>query len=189
LPDLANVLIVTYITSQLERSRDKSMRLIGIFLALFFTGSAKADDWKEYANPEYSFTIHFPVDPTVEAATYRTADGRAFEAHTFSVEQPTGLFKVTVIEMPGEQTGEDASVVKEAAKAVAAGDVIKFDIPHRVRAVYGRQLGVAGTNGGYTYVALFYRNNRLYQIEGKAFVAGGQAEVDAARFQQSLDLT
>jgi hypothetical protein len=38
-------------------------------------------------------------------------------------------------------------------------------------------------------VALFYRNNRLYQVEGSAFVAGGQAEVDAARFQQSLDLT
>ena len=40
-----------------------------------------------------------------------------------------------------------------------------------------------------SYVALFYRNNRLYQIEGTAFLAGGQAEVDAARFQQSLDFT
>jgi hypothetical protein len=38
-------------------------------------------------------------------------------------------------------------------------------------------------------VALFYRNNRLYQVEGAAFVAGGQAEADAMRFQQSLDLT
>jgi hypothetical protein len=28
----------------------------------------------------------------------------------------------------------------------------------------------------YSYVALFYNKNRLYQIEGKAFVAGGQAE-------------
>jgi hypothetical protein len=34
-------------------------------------------------------------------------------------------------------------------------------------------------------VALFYRNNHLYQIEGTVFLAGGQAEVDAARFQQS----
>jgi hypothetical protein len=44
-------------------------------------------------------------------------------------------------------------------------------------------------NGGYSYVALFYRSNRLYQVEGNAFVAGGQAEVEAMRFQQSLDLT
>jgi hypothetical protein len=49
--------------------------------------------------------------------------------------------------------------------------------------------GIAGANGGYSYVVLLYRNNRLYQIEGTAFLAGGQAEVDAARFQQSLDLT
>jgi hypothetical protein len=51
------------------------------------------------------------------------------------------------------------------------------------------KLGIAGTNGDYSYVALFYRNNRLYQIDGTAFVARGQAEADAMRFQQSLDLT
>jgi hypothetical protein len=32
----------------------------------------------------------------------------------------------------------------------------------------GRQLDLAGANGGYSYVALFYNKNRLYQIEGKA---------------------
>jgi hypothetical protein len=165
------------------------VRVIATALALFFTGAALADDWKEYESPDYSFTIHFPVDPTVEAATYQPADGRSFPAHVFSLKQDTGTFKVTVVEMPGEETGPNAVVMKEATKAVAGGGVIKFDIEHRVRAVYGRQLGIAGANGGYTYVALFYRNNRLYQVEGNAFVAGGQAEVDAMRFQQSLDLT
>jgi hypothetical protein len=165
------------------------MRLIPILLALFFTGSAIADDWTEYENRDYSFTIHFPVNPTVETATYRTADGRSFPARVFSAKQETGTFKVTVVEMPGEETGPNAAVMKVATEAVAEGGVIKFDIEHRVRAVYGRQLGIAGANCGYSYVALFYRNDRLYQIEGTAFLAGGHAEVDAARFQQSLDLT
>jgi hypothetical protein len=165
------------------------VRVTAIFLTLFFAGSAAADDWKEYENRDYSFTIHFPVDPTVETATYQAADGRSFSARVFSATQETGMFKVTVVEMPGEETGPDAAVMKEATKAVAGGGTIKFDIPHRVRAVYGRQLGVTGANGGYSYVALFYRNNRLYQVEGNAFVAGGQAEIDAMRFQQSLDLT
>ena len=157
-------------------------------LALFFAGSA-APDWKEYENPKYSFAIHFPVDPTLEATTFRTTDGRSLEAHSFSVEQDAGLFKVTVVEMPGEQTGEEAVVVKEAAKNVAEGGVTKFDITHSIGTIYGRQLGIAEANGGYSYVALFYHKQRLYQIEGKALVAGGQAEVDAMRFQQSLDLT
>jgi hypothetical protein len=166
-----------------------TVRLIPILLASFFIGSAMADDWKDYENRDYAFTIHFPGDPTVDTAAYKATDGRSFPAHVFSVKQDTGTFKVTVVDMPGKQTGSDAAVMKEATKAVVGGDTIKFDIPHRVRAVYGRQLGIAGANGGYSYVALFYRNNRLYQIEGNAFVAGGHAEVDAMRFRQSLDLT
>jgi hypothetical protein len=165
------------------------MRVIATAVALFFTGTALADDWREYENQNYSFTIHFPVDPTVETTTYQAADGRSFPAHVFSAKEDTGTFKVTVVEMPGEETGPNAAVMKEATKAAAGDGVIKFDIEHRVRSVYGRQLGIAGANGGYSYVALFYRNSRLYLVEGNAFVAGGQAEVDAARFQQSLDLT
>jgi hypothetical protein len=34
----------------------------------------------EYENPNYSFTIHFPVDPTVETATYQAAYGRLIPA-------------------------------------------------------------------------------------------------------------
>jgi hypothetical protein len=165
------------------------MRLLNIILAVFFAGSAPPADWREYENPEYSFAIHFPVDPTLEATTFHTADGRSLEAHTFSVEQEAGVFKVTVVEMPGEETGEEAFVVKDAAKNVAKGGVVQFDMPHRVRDILGRQLGIAGPNGGYSYVALFYYKQRLYQIEGKALVAGGQAEADAMRFHQSLDLT
>jgi hypothetical protein len=165
------------------------MRVIATAVALLFTGAALADDWREYENQDYSFTIHFPVDPTVETATYQAADGRSFPAHVFSAKEDTGTFKVTMVEIPGEETGPNAAVMKEATKAAAGDGVIKFDIEHRVRSVYGRQLGIAGANGGYSYVALFYRNSRLYLVEGNAFVAGGQAEVDAARFQQSLDLT
>jgi hypothetical protein len=165
------------------------VRAVVTALALFLTGAALADDWKEYDNQDYSFAIHFPVDPSVETSIYQAADGRSFPAHVFSAKQETGTFKVTVVEMPGEETGPNATVMKEAIRVVTRDSAIKFDIEHRVRAVYGRQLGIVGTNGGYTYIALFYRNDRLYQIEGNAFVAGGQAEVDAARFQQSLDLT
>jgi hypothetical protein len=49
------------------------------------------------------------------------------------------------------------SLVQPSNRAVAGGGTVKFDIPHCVRAVYGRQLGIAGANGGYSYVALFYR--------------------------------
>jgi hypothetical protein len=56
------------------------MRLIAFTLALFLAGPAAAADWKEYAYPDLSFTVHFPVDPKIEIATYEASDGRAVEA-------------------------------------------------------------------------------------------------------------
>ena len=157
------------------------VRVTTAALALFFTNAALADDWKEYENRDYSFTIHFPVEPTVETATYRAADGRTFPARVFSAKQETGTFKVTVVDMPGKQTGSDAAVMKEATKVVVEGGVVRFDIEHRVRRVYGRQLGIAGANGGYSYVALFYRI-----IAFIAFAAGGRKFMRCASNSRSI---
>jgi hypothetical protein len=170
--------------------RGQTMRLIPFMLALLLAGPAMAasEDWKEYEYPDYSFTVHFPADPKIETTTYEASGGRSFEARIYSAAQDTGAFKVTIVDVGEQGTGADA-LVNEAVDKLTAGDQIKFDIPHRIRAVYGRQLGIAGASGGYAYIAVFYHNKRLYQIEGKAFVAGGQEEVDAMRLQQSLDLT
>jgi hypothetical protein len=164
------------------------MRLSAFFCAVIFAYPAAAADWKEFESPDHSFTVHFPADPNVEAAAYRTADGRSFDSHVYSARQESGVFTLTVAEVPetGSQTQEDA-LMGDAVKRMTEGGVIKFDIPHRIRWLYGRQLGIAGTSGGYSYIAVFHHNNRLFAIEGKAFVAGGQAEVEAMRFQQSLD--
>jgi hypothetical protein len=164
------------------------MRLSAFFLAMILACPVTAAEWKEYESPDRSFTVHFPTDPNIEMTAYQTPDGRSFDAHVYSTAQETGVFTLTVAQIPetGNQVQEDA-LMSDAVKKMTEGSVIKFDIQHRIRWFYGRQLGVAGANGGYSYVAVFHHNNRLFQIEGKAFVAGGQAEVDAMRFQQSLD--
>ena len=164
------------------------MRLSAFFLAMILASPVTAAEWKEYESPDRSFTVHFPTDPNIEMTAYQTPDGRSFDAHVYSTAQETGVFTLTVAQIPetGNQVQEDA-LMSNAVKKMTEGNVIKFDIQHRIRWFYGRQLGIAGANGGYAYVAVFHHNNRLFQIEGKAFVAGGQAEVDAMRFQQSLD--
>ena len=64
-----------------------TVRLIPILLTLFLTGPVMADDWKEYENQDYSFTIHFPVDPTVETATYQAADERLISCAAIGIAQ------------------------------------------------------------------------------------------------------
>jgi hypothetical protein len=164
------------------------MRLRAFVFAIILSCPAAAAEWKEFQSPDHLFTVTFPSDPKIETTAYHTPDGGSFNAHVFSTTQETGVFTLTVAEVPetGNQVQEDA-LMSDAIKKMTEGALIKFDIQHRIRWFYGRQLGIAGLNGGYSYVAVFHHNNRLYQIEGKAFVAGGQAEVDAMRFQQSLD--
>jgi hypothetical protein len=164
------------------------VRLSAFFFAIILAYPAGASDWKEYESPDRSFTVHFPTDPNIEMTAYHTPDGRSFDAHVYSTTQDTGAFRLTVAEVPqiGSQT-EEGALVGGAVKKMTEGNLVKFDIEHRIRWVYGRQLGISGANGGYSYIAVFHHNNRLYELEGKAFVAGGQAELDAMRFQQSLD--
>jgi len=164
------------------------MRLIAFVLGLVLAGPAVAADWMEYAYPDYSFTVHFPDAPKIESATYQAPDSRSLEARVYFVTQDSGSFKLTIADVTDDAINENA-LVTHAVNSLTEGGVIKLDIPHRIRSTYGRQLAVAGANGGYSYIGVFLYKKRLYQIEGKALVAGGQAEVDAMIFQQSLDLT
>jgi hypothetical protein len=164
------------------------MRLITIVLTFAFAFPAMAADWIEYTYPDYSFTVHLPAAPKIESATFQGPDGRALEARVYSVTQDSGSFRLVIADVPDGAVNENA-LVTHAVNALTEGGAIKLDIAHRIRSTYGRQLAVAGANGGYSYVSVFFYKKRLYQLEGKASVAGGEAEVDAMIFQQSLDLT
>jgi hypothetical protein len=168
------------------------MRLIAIILALVFAGGPAAAqspmDWMEYTYPDHDFSVAFPTEPTIEHTTYQAPGGRALEARVYSVTREDGTFKMIVAELP-DGVSDEKVLLGHAVDTMTQGREIKLDIPHRIRQVYGRQLGIAGPGNAYSYVAVFYHKKRLYQIEGKAFMGGGQAEVDAMRFQQSLDLT
>ena len=174
--------------------RGTVMHLIGFVVALFVVtqflagGPAQAKDWMEYAYPDRSFTVHFPAEPRIELTSYQGSEGHAFEARVYSTTLGDGLFKLTVVELPEAGTSGDAQV-SHAVKALTDGNEIKLDIPHRIRQTYGRQLAVARTDGSFTYLAVFVHKQRLYQLEGIASVAGGEADVDAMIFHQSLDLT
>jgi hypothetical protein len=164
------------------------MPLIAFLLAAFVASSpAAAQSWKEYSYPDHAFTVSFPAEPKVEATTYLAADGRAVAAVVYSVTQAQGTFKMTIAELSDAKL-EESAVIDHAIKSLSRGGEIKLDIPHRISRVYGRQLSILGADGSRSSVALFYHDQRLYQIEGRS-LASGNATADAIRFQQSLVFT
>jgi hypothetical protein len=165
------------------------MRLIAFIITAFVASApAAAQSWQEYAYPQYSFAVSFPAEPKVETTTYQTADGSSVEAQVYSVVQDNGAFKMTVADLSGTPTEEEA-VIDHAIKTLSQGGEIKLDIPHRISRVFGRQLSIAGPDGRHSSIAVFYYKRRLYQIEGIALPSGADGTAEAIRFQQSLIFT
>ena len=159
-----------------------------IAVLLFAAGPAAAQSWKEYAYPTDFFSVAFPADPKVETTTYQAADGRPVDARVYSVSQDGGVFRMTVADLP-DPAMQESAVLDHAVRTLSQGSAIKVDIPHRISRVYGRQLSIAASDGGYSSVAVFYHKQRLYQIEGTALPGAANATSDAIRFQQSLAFT
>jgi hypothetical protein len=149
---------------------------------------AAAEGWTEYAYPGDSFTVSFPAEPRIEATTYQAANGVPVEARVYSVTQDSGVFRMMVADLSAAAL-EESAVIDHAVKTLSEGGEVKLDIPHRISRVYGRQLSIAGAEGSRSIIAVFYRNQRLYLIEGKALPIGPNATADAIRFQQSLVFT
>jgi hypothetical protein len=78
----------------------------------------------------------------------------------------------------------ETPVIDQALKRLTQGGELKINIPHRIYRIYGRQLSVARVDGSLTTAAVFFANDRLYQIESTKFAGGSGA--DAIRFHQSL---
>jgi len=165
------------------------MRFIILVLgALAAGGPAAAQSWQEYSYPDDFFSVIFPAAPKVETTTYQVADDRSVRARIYSVNQDSALFKVTVAELANTGLDESA-VIDHAIRMLSQGSEVKLNIPHRIDAVYGRQLSLTGADGSRSTVALFDHKGRFYLIEGKALPGGSAATVDAMRFQQSLIFT
>jgi hypothetical protein len=160
------------------------MRLIAFVLAAFVLSGPAAAEWKELSSVAEGFGIVFPADPDVEeVAMFEVVPGKMVSARIYSARYENGLFKMTVVD--GRDQGlQEAPVVEQAIKRMTQGSELKFNIPARIYRTYGRQLSIARPDGGLTTAAVFFSNDRLYQLETTMLPGGSNS--DLIRFQQSL---
>ena len=155
------------------------------FAAVLLTASpADAQAWREY---RYSgFAIQFPVEPKVEDGAYATAEGTTVAARIYSAEQEGALFKMTVADLSRVRQSEAQALSEAIGQLTENGEVV-VDVPARVNRVFGRQLSIVGHDGSRSAVALFYRNRRLYLVEGIILPTNDDSMSSLGmRFQQSL---
>jgi hypothetical protein len=160
-------------------------RLAAFAVALLLIDSpAEAQAWREYRYA--GFAIQFPAEPRIESGTYATAEGTTVAARTYAAQGDSARYKVTVANVSRGRRGE-ADVVSEAIGLLSENGEVVVDLPHRVNGILGRQLSIAGHDGSRTAVAVFYRNRRLYLVEGTILPTHDDPmSSDGMRFQQSL---
>jgi hypothetical protein len=160
------------------------MRLIAFILtALVVSGPARAE-WQELNSVAEGFGVVFPADPNVdEIAMFEVVPGKNVPARIYSASYNNSVFKMTVAD--GRDAGlQEAPVIDQAIKRVTQGGEMKVNVPSRIYRTYGRQLVIARPGGSQTTAAVFFSNERLYQLE-TTMLAGG-SNSDLIRFQQSL---
>ena len=160
------------------------MRSIAFVLAALVVSGPAAAEWKEFNSVSEGFGVVFPADPDVEeVAMFEVVPGKMVAAQIYSARYGNSLFKMTVVD--GRDAGlPETPVIDQALKRLTQGGELKINVPHRIYRIYGRQLSVARADGSLTTAAVFFANDRLYQIESTKFAGGSAA--DAIRFQQSL---
>ena len=176
---------VTLVAGSLAAVARAPVRLAAfVVVVLMFGSPADAQAWREY---RYSgFAIQFPAEPTIERGTYLTAEGATVGARIYSARQAGAFYKVTVADLSSAHQSETRAVSQAVGQLTANGEVI-VDVPHRVNRILGRQLSIAGHDGSRSAVALFYRNRRLYLVEGTILpTSDDPMSSDGVRFQQSL---
>ena len=68
--------------------------LVSTVVGMLFSISARAQQqqWIEYEDRVWGFSINFPQEPITEQAEYMTFFGKTVPARTYSVEDGTGRY-------------------------------------------------------------------------------------------------
>jgi hypothetical protein len=104
----------------------------------------------------------------------------------YYLQQDSKRFQVGVFDLLRAGINEPTAIARAAASMREKGEV-RIDIVAEVQGHWGHYLSLETPDGTRTIAAVFFRNDRLYEIEASAPASDFEAvSSDLVRFQQSL---
>jgi hypothetical protein len=163
----------------------------GTAVALAFTaslcGAAPALAWDIYSFPESKFAAQFPAPPRQVQDKYRTMAGLEVPAQRYWAEEGNVVYALTLADFTGTAFEKDAAI-SDAIKAFGEQGKVLVDVEARINAEYGRELSLERKDGGHDILAIFYFDQHLYLLNGRAAPPDARAATGPLiRFQQSLN--
>jgi hypothetical protein len=153
------------------------MRSIGLIatLSVILMGSASAQSsWTEHVYSDKHFQVLFPAEPAVSTMPYTAADGKQATKTTYSVRDGSSLYQAAVIDLTQSEI-DAATAIDQAVTAFRDNSTVTFNQAARQNGTCGRYLTLKGKDGSTSTVSLFFRDKRLYQIQGTSLPANADS--------------
>ena len=165
----------------------KAVGVLAIAIAAAFGAAAPALAWDIYSYPDAKFAVQFPSDPQVGAAKYRTTAGLDLPAQRYTAQEGNVAYILTRADFSGTALDKDAAIA-DAVKGFGQEGEVLVDVEARINSEYGRELSVNRKDGGRDIVAIFFFEQHLYVLNGRAAPPDAVASTGPMiRFQQSLN--
>jgi hypothetical protein len=143
-----------------------------------------AQQWIDYVNTEYRFRINFPVEPIERDTVYVSSDGLSLTAHTFSAEQNTGRYRVSVVRFSSDII-DVAGELDHAAQSYRHRGDVTHDASGTYERIVAHELNLIDSEGRQVYMSFVFHDGRLFIAEGDV----GADAFPPIQFQQSMWVT
>ena len=146
----------------------------------------------EYVNRDDSFTVDFPVEPSVETFTYLSEYRTELPARRYSAREGENSYSVTLVDFTSSTVArpetrlrlERAGAVAYAATALRQRGEVTYDAYAEVDMIPGHSLQVTEPDGRRLYAQIVRHEQRLYILEASV-PAGATPPI---QFQLSLQI-
>src|SRR5882672_2058571 len=140
---------------------------IVVLVAVIASRAEAESQWREYAYPDQQFTAAFPAPPEVMRIPFEGADGRTATEVVYHLQQGSERFQVAVFDLLRAGINE-LTAIDRAARSLREKGEVKLDIAAEVQGHWGYFLSLETHDGRHTVAGVFFRNERLYEIEASA---------------------
>ncbi len=169
-----------------------------VAMALLPGASAAQEMWERYLYSDMEFAADFPTPPTITEDVYTAslkeeAPKSQAPARVYTASLPTAIYRVTVAAF-SDRIQNGANLLGEAVDYLHYTQKLRADVSARIgsgaAAVFGRHVTYDRSDGARVTTGYFFMKGRLYIIEAIILPSSSDiATPDAARFQQSLELS
>jgi len=155
--------------------------MVYLLSALMGAGPAEAQQWVEFEDRTWGFSINFPHEPMTERIDYTTFLGEAVPARRYYAERGSSRYTLTVVHF--SQAPTDAhTAISFAAQAIRDKGMPTYYAFADLDGIPGHMVSVTEPDGRVIQASVYFVDQRLYIAEGS--VAAGDSA--SSQFMQSI---